>query len=76
LTLAFAKGGLPENIIDGETGFLVNEVSADLLANKIVEVINLQDIQKQKIKEQAKKRVKQTFGLEQQQQAFHQFYTV
>lgn len=76
LTLAFDKGGLPENIIDGETGFLVNEVSAGLLANKIVEVINMQDVEKQKIKEQAIKRVKQTFGLEQQQQAFHQFYTV
>ena len=40
-----------------------------------MEVINLPDAQKQKVKGQAVKRVRQSFTLEQQQRVFHQFYT-
>lgn len=75
LAVAFAKGGLPENIIDGETGFLVKGLSADLLANKIIEVNKMSMEDKRHIKKQAIQRVEQHFGLEQQQKAFDGFYT-
>ncbi|UKM63659.1 glycosyltransferase family 4 protein [Flavobacteriaceae bacterium GSB9] len=76
LALAFDKGGLRENIKEGETGFLVKAVNATAMANTIIEVIKLPIEDKQNIREQAKQRVKQHFNLEQQQKVFNQFYTV
>jgi glycosyltransferase involved in cell wall biosynthesis len=37
--IAFPAGGIPEIIRDGETGFLVEEVSAPGLANRIVRLL-------------------------------------
>ncbi len=39
--VSFRKGALPELIKDGENGFLVNEVSADALAEKLEQCYNL-----------------------------------
>ncbi len=75
LTLAFAKGGLPENILHEKTGFLVSKVSAIEMAEKIVEVYNMPDKLKQNIEIQAIQRVHTDFSLKQQSEAFHQFYT-
>ncbi len=75
LTLAFAEGGLPENILHEKTGFLVSKVSAIKMAEKIVEVYNMPDKLKQSIEIQAIQRVHTDFSLKQQSEAFHQFYT-
>jgi glycosyltransferase involved in cell wall biosynthesis len=37
--LAFPSGGIPEAVIDGQTGFLTNEVSAEALAARIRDAI-------------------------------------
>ncbi len=37
--IAFPAGGIPEVVIDGETGFLTREFSVDALASRIREVI-------------------------------------
>ena len=37
--VAFATGGIPEVITDGETGFLVAEATPDALAARIREII-------------------------------------
>lgn len=37
--VAFPAGGVPEMVLDGETGFLIRQFSADALASRIREVI-------------------------------------
>ncbi|MBD0823879.1 glycosyltransferase family 4 protein [Aestuariibaculum marinum] len=75
LTLAFDSGGLRENILDGETGFLAPICDAKVMANTIERVLGLSNKEKQNIQKQAGSRVKTHFSLEQQQQAFVEFYT-
>ena len=41
ISVTFRKGGLPELIEDGENGYLIDEVSDENLANKILEILNL-----------------------------------
>ena len=43
IPITFNKGGLPEIIENGKNGFIVNDVSQEALANKIIEVINLKN---------------------------------
>lgn len=75
ISIAFDTGALSENIENGVTGFLVKTVDAKLLARKIIDVITLRKDKKQKIQEQAQERVKNSFNLQQQKEAFHLFYT-
>lgn len=67
-------GGLKENVIDGETGFLVSQQTPRSFANKIKQVINLDSEEKKQIRNKARKRVKDSFDLKQQAQQFAEFY--
>lgn len=69
------SGGLPENVIDGITGFVVPKYNSNLLAQKLMEVIALPESHKKKIKKKAIERVQSEFNLKKQQQEFVSFYT-
>lgn len=66
--------GLPENIINNESGWVVPKNNSKELANKIIEVINLPETKKQLIANNAKERVAKHFTIQQQQQQFIDFY--
>ena len=63
IPIAYATGGLSENIKNGQTGFLVEAVSADALSTKIIEVLSLKKEEKKKISQQAVERVRREFLL-------------
>ncbi|HTO36116.1 MAG TPA: glycosyltransferase family 4 protein [Flavobacterium sp.] len=66
--------GLTENVLDGETGWVVPKRSPKLLAQKIREVMALSQAEKEAIPNRAVQRVEEAFGLELQQQKFLDFY--
>ncbi len=66
--------GLPENIIDNKTGWVVPKCNSKELAEKIKEVISLPKEKKFEIVNNAKERVRQDFTIEQQQSQFVEFY--
>ncbi len=74
LTIVSDSGGLKENVLDNETGWVVAKRSPILLANKIKEVVDMPEIEKTKIRSQAKQRVSSQFNLKQQQEKFIEFY--
>ena len=67
--------GLSENVLNNKTGWVIQKNSPKLLAEKIVEVINLPDGNKEKIRKQAIERVTKEFNIEKQQKEFIDFYT-
>lgn len=67
--------GLSENVLDQQTGWVVRKRQPELLAQKIIEVIELPVSEKKKIREYAVNRVRLEFTLTQQQRKFHEFYT-
>ena len=67
--------GLSENVLNNITGWVIQKNSPKLLAEKIVEVINLPDSNKEKIRKQAIERVTKEFNIEKQQKEFIDFYT-
>ncbi|MDG2274724.1 MAG: glycosyltransferase [Flavobacteriaceae bacterium] len=67
--------GLSENVLNNITGWVIKKNSPKLLAEKIVEVINLPDGNKEKIRKQAIERIKKEFNIEKQQKEFIDFYT-
>lgn len=66
--------GLSENVLDGETGWVVPKRKPELLSKKIVEIINLPEDSKKAIRHNAIARVQKEFNLEKQQREFIQFY--
>ncbi len=58
IPITFKKGGLPEIIEDNINGFLVDEINSNNLANKIMEVIKKDYLEKQKISQNAIERSK------------------
>ena len=66
--------GLPENVLDGETGWVVPKRSAEKISNKIINIVNMDDDRLNKIRKDAVKRVKNEFNLELQAQLFRDFY--
>lgn len=68
--------GLSENVIDNETGFVVEKQKPSLLYEKIKEVIDLSDDQKISMRKHAVLRVQKEFNLEKQKQAFQDFYNL
>jgi colanic acid/amylovoran biosynthesis glycosyltransferase len=74
LCVAFNTGGLPENIIDQKTGWLVENVNSEKLAKKIIEIIEMPRKEKKIITSFAKNRVAEQFNIEKQQQEFVEFY--
>ncbi len=74
LSIVSDAEGLPENIQNNKTGWLVPKSNPEALANKIIEVIHLPEGEKQQISKNAQQRVKDYFTIEQQQKAFVEFY--
>lgn len=73
--VAFGVGGLPENICDKKTGWLVKPFDVEDMAKKIMDIYHLSIKEKTRISEQAIKRVQEEFSLEEQSQAFQEFYS-
>lgn len=66
--------GLSENVLHGKTGWVVPKRKPTLLAQKMIETIDLNEKEKMKIKENAMDRVKNEFNLTKQKQEFKSFY--
>lgn len=67
--------GLIENVLDKETGFIVEKQNSQLLFEKIKDVVVLPEIEKQKIKQKTIERVRREFNLEKQEKEFIGFYS-
>lgn len=67
-------GALPENVLDGRTGWVVPKQNPQKLAEKIKEVIALPQEKKETIRQNARQRVVQEFNLQKQAQEFVEFY--
>ncbi len=72
--IAFPVGGLPENLQDHKSGFLVESLSAEKLAMKIMEVLALPKSELTKYSDLAVQRVKENFSIEGQDMLFKKFY--
>lgn len=68
-------GALPENIIDGKTGWLVPVYNTDAMAKALQNALKLDKNTKEKMKGEAINRVKKQYTIEQQQQQFVEFYS-
>lgn len=66
--------GLPENIIDGKTGWVVPKRQPELLSNKVKEVHAMKPVHLMAIRERAQTRVQQEFCLEDQQEQWITFF--
>jgi colanic acid/amylovoran biosynthesis glycosyltransferase len=72
--VAFNVGGLPENIVDKETGWLITPFDTLEMAKRIQEKLNLPTEQKKIISQKAIDRVREEFNLVKQKEAFNKFY--
>lgn len=68
--------GLSENVLEQQTGWIVEKRKPALLAQKIKEVMLLSPTEKARIRTNATGRVQQEFNLEKQQQEFLEFYNL
>ncbi|MDX1463565.1 MAG: glycosyltransferase family 4 protein, partial [Marinirhabdus sp.] len=75
LVIVSNVGGLPENIEDGQTGWLFPVGDAHALAHQIQYCLELPKSEKEKVAKQAQQRVRQHFNIEKQQREFVSFYT-
>lgn len=66
--------GLPENILHEKTGWVVPKYAPDLLAQKIKNVLLMDDTLKATIAKNARERVREEFNIEKQQREFVKFY--
>lgn len=74
LTIVSDGGGLTENVLVNETGFVVPKRNPKQLADTLLKVINLPEAVKQGIIRNAQKRVLTDFSIEKQQKEFKEFY--
>ena len=66
--------GLPENVLHGQTGWVVPKRQPALLTTQILEVLRMPEEQRQKIRKNAIDRVRREFNLEKQRDEFLEFY--
>jgi len=66
--------GLPENVLHGQTGWVVPKRQQILLANQILDILKIPKAKKQEIRETAIERVRKEFNLEKQKVEFLAFY--
>ena len=66
--------GLKENIINNKTGWVVPKRQPILLADKIREVLSMDNKKLYKVRRDAMERIDQNFTLEKQKIEFHKFY--
>jgi colanic acid/amylovoran biosynthesis glycosyltransferase len=74
LCIAVKAGGMQENVLDLQTGWLVPPYDPEALAEKIKMVWQLPEQEKKAYSEQARTRVFREFSIEKQQQEFVAFY--
>lgn len=74
LTIVSDADGLPENVINNETGWVVPKRNPALLSKKIMEVINLTATDKMEISSNARKRVLREFKIDNQNKLFNSFF--
>ncbi len=67
--------GLPENVLHEQTGWVVPKRAPEKLVKQLETIVNLPVAQKNDMINKAVQRVKSDFNLEQQQEAFIEFYT-
>ncbi|MDO1501071.1 glycosyltransferase family 4 protein [Winogradskyella maritima] len=73
-TVVVSNGGaLPENVIDGETGWVITKNKPELLAKTLKSCVEHWE-DHEEIRRKAKERVKQHFNLQQQSKQFLEFY--
>ncbi|MEZ4802533.1 MAG: glycosyltransferase family 4 protein [Gelidibacter sp.] len=72
--VAFDVGGISENIIDGETGFLIEAFNLDKMVQKIKEILYLSLEEKSKISLKGIERVRKNFNIDKQKKEFNEFY--
>jgi len=65
--------GIPEAVIDGETGFLCHERNVDELAARIIEILSNSDLSR-RMGEAGRRRVEQAFNLEKQNAKLEALY--
>lgn len=68
--------GLSENVLHGETGWVVTKRNPIALAEKIEEVIALAPLLQKQITLKAKQRVEEEFNIDKQTKAFVDFYSL
>ena len=68
--------GLAENVLDQQTGWVVPKGQPELLADKIMEVLQLDEQTKKSIQQKAMERTQNKFTLKQQKEKFNAFYSV
>lgn len=66
--------GLPENVLHGETGWVVEAFRPDLLHQRIRETMNAAPAELDRMRRNASERVKDQFSLEVQRKNFIRFY--
>ena len=75
LPIVSNTGGLSENVINCQTGWVIPKNNPNVLANKILEVMALPESHKETIRNQAISRVVKEFNITKQQKEFVSFYT-
>lgn len=66
--------GLPENVIHGETGWVVPKRKPELLAQAMLDLLQWPSEDLDAVRARALRRVQQEFGLEQQREVFGRFF--
>ncbi|GAA3571688.1 glycosyltransferase family 4 protein [Snuella lapsa] len=74
LCVASDAEGLPENVKHETSGWIVPKSAPEALATQLLKVSTLPLEEKQRISRQAVNRVRKLFDIEQQKQAFEEFY--
>lgn len=74
LSIVSDVGGLPENVMHGQTGWVVEGQNPEQLMKAIKYVMAIDEHEKEQISRQAIKRVKQEFNLDKQNMEFLDFY--
>lgn len=76
LCLVSDADGLRENVVHGETGWIVPKRQPKILAKKIVEVLNMEEAGLTAIRSAAVARAREHFNLENQKSSFMRFYSI
>lgn len=74
LCIVSNAGGLVENVLHEQTGWVVPKYSPNLLAEQIKKVLLMKEDERNKISKNAIERVRKEFNLEKQQNEFVEFY--
>lgn len=66
--------GLSENVLDQQTGWVIPRNEPALLADKLVEIIQMSEEKLMEIRNKARERIKLKFNIHDQMKAFNEFY--